>query len=80
MKTGALLGVVAMISFSIWPFWQWLQLKKASGALSTRTEALIAKHPELKPAWKIAMLDGVLTYDEAKEIVEAAGEKLGPND
>lgn len=76
MKTGAILCLVAMVSFSMWPFWQWLSVKKANAALHNRTEALIAKHPHLKPAWNIAMQDGVLTEAEAKEIVEGAGEKM----
>lgn len=78
MKSGAVLAIVAMVSFSIWPFWQWLSVKKANAALQERTKALVAKHPQLKPAYNIAMQDGVLTVDEAKEIVEGAGEKLEP--
>jgi len=78
MKFGAILALVAMVSFSIWPLWKWLSVKSASAALQARTKALVEKHPELKPAWNIAMQDGVLTYDEAKEIVEGAGEKVEP--
>ena len=78
MKFGAILCLVAIVSFSIWPFWQWLTVKKANAALVARTKALVEKHPELKPAWNIAMQDGVLTWDEAKEIIEGAGEKLEP--
>jgi predicted negative regulator of RcsB-dependent stress response len=78
MKFGAILGLVAMVSFSIWPLWQWLSIRAASAALQARTQALVEKHPELKPAWNIAMQDGVLTWAEAKEIVEGAGEKVEP--
>jgi hypothetical protein len=73
-----ILCLVAMISFSIWPLWKWLSLKKANAALVERTRAAVEKHPELKPAWNIAMEDGVLTWSEAKEILEAAGEKVDP--
>jgi predicted negative regulator of RcsB-dependent stress response len=78
MTFGAILAVVAMVSFSLWPLWQWFSVKAATAELQARTKALVDKHPELKPAWNIAMQDGVLTYAEAKEIVEAAGEKLEP--
>lgn len=78
MVFGAILALVAMISFSLWPLWQWLSIKSATAELQARTKALVEKHPELKPAWNIAMQDGVLTYPEAKEIVEGAGEKIEP--
>jgi hypothetical protein len=78
MKFSAILCLVAVISFSAWPLWKWLSVKHASAALEARTRAVVEKHPELRPAWNIAMQDGVLTYDEAKEIVEAAGEKVDP--
>jgi hypothetical protein len=80
MKFSAILCLVAVISFSAWPLWKWLHVKHASAALEARTRALVEKHPELKPAWDIAMQDGVLTTDEAKVIVEAAGEKLEPGE
>jgi hypothetical protein len=77
-RFGAILCLVAVVSFSLWPLWQWISIKKASAALQERTRAAVAKHPELKPAWNIAMEDGVLTWSEAKEILEAAGEKVDP--
>jgi hypothetical protein len=73
-----ILCLVAIGSFSAWPLWERLHVKRASAALQARTKALVDKHPELKPAWNIAMQDGVLTQDEAKEIVEGAGEKFEP--
>jgi hypothetical protein len=76
MQFAAILCLVAIVSFSAWPLWKRVSLKRANAALEARTRALVEKHPELKPAWNIAMQDGVLTQDEAKEIVEAAGEKL----
>lgn len=73
---GAVLCLVAIVSFAAWPLWEWLTLKTAPPAVQQRVETLVGAHPELKPAWNIAMHDGVLTWDEAKEIVEGAGEKL----
>ena len=43
-----------------------------------RTKAVVDKNPNLKPAWDIATQDGVLTWEEAKVILEAAGEKAEP--
>ena len=80
MKFAAVLCLVAIVSFSAWPLWDRLRVQRASAALEARTRALVEKHPELKPAWNIAMQDGVLTRDEAKEIVEGAGEKLRPGE
>jgi hypothetical protein len=40
----------------------------------------VEKHPELKPDYDKAMEDGVLSYDEAKEILEKAGETVGPDE
>jgi hypothetical protein len=76
IKFGAILCLVAIVSFSILPLWQYLSVKTANAALQARVADLIKQHPELKPAWNIAMQDGVLTWSEAKEIVEGAGEKV----
>jgi len=78
MKFGAILCLVAMVAFCIWPVWQYLSVRIASAELQRRTEALVEKQPQLKVAWKIALLDGVLTQQEAKEIIEGAGEKMEP--
>lgn len=78
-KFAVILCLVALVSFSAWPLWKRLGVQKANAALEARTRALVEKHPELKPAWNIAMQDGVLTREEAKEIVEGAGEKLEPD-
>ncbi len=72
--------LVAIVSFSAWPLWKRVSVKHANAALEARTRALVEKHPELRPAWNIAMQDGVLTRDEAKEIVEGAGERLNPDE
>lgn len=76
MKFGAILALVAIVSFCAWPLWDYLTVRAANAALQARTKALVDKHPELKPAWNIAMMDGKLTWAEAKEIVESKGEKV----
>jgi hypothetical protein len=73
-----ILCLVAITSFSAWPMWTWLSVKSANAALQAKTRAAVEKHPELRPALNIAMQDGVLTWPEAKEILEAAGEKVDP--
>ena len=67
---------MAMSFFAAWPFWKWVYLRSATAAVEQRTKALVDKNPQLKPALDVAMEDGVLTYPEAKIIVEAAGEKI----
>jgi hypothetical protein len=76
VQFGAILCLVAMVSFVIWPIWQWLSVKAVSASLRERTKALADSNPQLKAAWTIAMQDDVLTLPEAKAIVEAAGEKV----
>ena len=71
----AILMIVAMISFSLWPLWEWINLKTANAEMERQARAAYEKYPELKPAWNIAMHDGVLTEAEAKEISDAGGER-----
>lgn len=82
MRNKTLIGVVfcltAMAFFAGWPFWKWLHFRPVSASLQDRTKTLVDKNPQLQPAWSIAMQDDVLTWPEAKVIVEAAGEKLEP--
>jgi len=78
MTTGAVLGLTAMVFFVSWPVWKWLKFKPVSAALYERTKAAVDKDPRLKPAWDIALQDDVLTYPEAKVILESAGEKVEP--
>jgi hypothetical protein len=80
MKFGAILCLVAMVSFLVWPVWTWLSVRSATAALQARTKDLVDKNPQLQPAWNIAMHDGVLTWAEAKEIVEGAGQKVRPDE
>jgi hypothetical protein len=77
---GTVLTFLALIPFVGWPLYKKLTLKKASSALIERTTRAVEKHPELKPDYDKAMEDGVLTYEEAKEILEKAGEKVGPDE
>jgi hypothetical protein len=77
---GAVLALMAMAFFAGWPFWKWIDKKAASAALQSRARALVEKNPQLEPAWTIAMQDEVLTAPEAKVIVEASGEAVGPEE
>lgn len=70
------LCLMAMAFFAGWPFWKWIDKRAASTTVRARTEALVEKNPQLKPAWIIALQDDVLTEPEARVIVEAAGEQL----
>jgi hypothetical protein len=69
---------MAMVFFVSWPVWQWLKFKPVSAAMYERTKAAVAKNPRLQPAWDIALQDGVLTWSEARVILESAGEKADP--
>ncbi len=79
-QVGAVLCLMAMAFFAGWPFWKWLNARAVSATLQARTKALVEKSPQLQPAWTIAMQDEVLTWPEAKVIVEAAGEKAEPGE
>lgn len=75
-QIGIVAALLAMVIFGTWPFWKKLYLKTASPALTERTQALVESHPELKTMWDAALEDETLTYSEAKEIVDRAGEKV----
>jgi hypothetical protein len=77
---GTVLTLLALLPFVGWPVLKKLIRKTASPALTERTSKAVAKHPELKPDYDKAMEDGVLSYDEAKEILEKAGETVGPDE
>jgi hypothetical protein len=78
MAAGAILGLVAMVFFVSWPVWHWIKVKPVSASVYERTKAAVEKNPRLRPAWDIALEDGVLTWPEAKVILESAGEKAEP--
>jgi hypothetical protein len=69
-KWGAILAIVAMISFGAWPFWKAIYFNAASAAIQERANELAAKNPALKTALEVAMVDGVLSQGEAELIVK----------
>jgi hypothetical protein len=76
-----ILCLVAMVCFVVaWGAYRASKVQAVRAALLERTKALVEKNPQLQPDWDHAMQDGVLTYSEAKEIVEKAGEKVGPEE
>jgi hypothetical protein len=78
MTLGTILALMAMMFFISWPVWKWLKFKPVSASMYERTKTAVDKNPRLQPAWDIAMQDGVLTWEEAKVILESAGEKAEP--
>ena len=77
---GAIFIILAVVSISSWPVMKWMTIQPASAALFARTKAVVEKNPRLQPAWDRAMQDGVLTFAEAKDILERAGEKVEPDE
>ena len=77
---GTVLTFLALMPFLFWPLYKKLTLKKASPALIERTSKAVETHPELKPDYDKAMEDGVLSYDDAKKILEKAGETVRPDE
>ena len=77
-QVGVVLALMAMSFFAGWPVWRWIDKKATTAITRARTQSLVEKNPHLQPAWTIAMQDDVLTWPEAKVIVEAAGEKIEP--
>jgi hypothetical protein len=77
---GVILCIAVLVFFIAAPVWKWIERKPASDALYERTKAVVDKTPALKPAWDIALQDGVLTRAEAHVILQFAGEKLGANE
>jgi hypothetical protein len=73
-----ILALLAMVSFLSWPIYKKISRKSVSIALRDRTQAVVEKNPSLQPDWDRAMDDGVLTWDEARAILEKAGEKAEP--
>ena len=76
---GTVLTFLALLPIVGWPLYRQLTLKKASPALVERTTRAVEKHPELKPEFDKAMEDGVLSHDDARRILEKAGETVGPD-
>jgi hypothetical protein len=80
VTVGVVLCLLAMVFFMAWPVWQWLKFRPVSNATFERTRAAVERNPRLKPAWDIALQDGVLTWSEARVILESAGEKAEPDE
>jgi hypothetical protein len=76
----AVFCLLAILAITAWPVWKWISPTPVSASLFERTKAAVEKNPQLRPAWDKAMQDGVLTWDEAKDILEKAGEKPGPDE
>jgi hypothetical protein len=77
----AILALLAMTVFILaWPIYKKFSLKPVSASLMERTKKVVEKNPHLQPDWDRAMADGVLTWPEAKAILEKAGEKAEPGD
>jgi hypothetical protein len=77
----AVLALVATAMFILaWPLYKKYRLTPVSPTLMERVKKAVAKDPKLKPDYDKAMEDGVLTWREAKEILEKAGEKVEPED
>ena len=79
MMLGTVLVLIAMVFFASWPVWKVIKFKPVSAAMYTRTKAAVDKNPRLQPLWDIALQDDVLTWSEAKIILESAGEKAEPD-
>ena len=78
---GSALMFLALLPFLAWPIYKALTFRKASNALIERTKQAVEKHPELKPDYDKAMEDdGALSRDKAKQILEKAGESVGPDE
>jgi hypothetical protein len=77
----AIVALVAMASLIVaWPMYKKYRLTPVSALLQERTKKAVEKNPQLQPDWDKAMEDGVLTWPEAKAILEKAGEKVEPED
>lgn len=72
----AFLCLMAMSFFAARPFWKWVDQQAASALVHRRAQDLVDKNLQLRPAWEIALQDGVLTLPEARVIIEAAGETI----
>jgi hypothetical protein len=77
----AALALVAIVVFiTAWPVYQWFKVKPVGAAVFDRTKRAVERNPQLQPDWDRALADGVLTWPEAKAILEKAGEKADPED
>jgi hypothetical protein len=77
----AIVALVAMAGMIVaWPLYKKYRITPVSPSLMERTKKVVEKNPRLQPDWDKAMEDGVLTWPEAKAILEKAGETAEPED
>jgi hypothetical protein len=80
-RVWVVLALVAMAVLIVaWPLYKKYNLTPVSDSLRERTKKAVDKNPQLKPDWDKAMEDNVLTFPEAKAILEKAGEKVEPEE
>jgi hypothetical protein len=79
MVIGAILSFLALIPFLAWPIYKKYTIRAVSPAVYERTKTAVEKNPQLQDDWNKALEDGVLTWPEAKSILEKAGEKAEPD-
>ncbi|MEI7686294.1 MAG: hypothetical protein WCL32_14815 [Planctomycetota bacterium] len=81
-RSVTILGVVLMLGalggFVGWPVWKKMTIREASAQLQARTKAAVDANLKLRPDWDAAMQDNVLSFDEAKTILEKSGQKVDP--
>lgn len=71
------LALIALLAFAALPIYnKYRTMRAVSASLQQRTQSAVEKNAQLQPDWDRAMADSVLTFAEAKEILEKAGEKV----
>jgi len=73
-------ALTAIVSFSAWPLYQYLYGRAVGRVTYERTRALVERKAELQADWTRALEDEVLTWDEAKAILEKGGEQADRNE
>jgi len=75
------IALVALLAFAAMPIYsKYRYMRAVTHSLQHRAKALADNNPLLRPAWDKAMQDGVLSRAEARAILEAAGESVGPEE
>lgn len=72
----SILVVVVIVVAGAWRIWWRYENLPASDSQRQDVEALVEKHPELRPSYDRALADGVLTVREAK-LIRLESESLG---
>ena len=76
----SILVAVVLAAFVGWRLQSRFGAKPVSASLFQKTKTLVEKTPRLQPDWDKALEDGILTWTEAKAIVDKAGEKVEPEE